>query len=160
MGRAAFGLKFWSWCWVICVRDLLWNMNLVANWAYYVHIKLHFIRQRIYSVSIRKFKLLILFREITPIYWERYKCTCILQSAVVPLCCIWLYIGIIIAGLQMVIKGDRYVVLLCISFTFCCIEETQHAGMILVSTRIYTLAVKESKVVTFLAARNTGGLEV
>ena len=70
------------------------------------------------------------------------------------------YIGIIIAGLDLVIKGDRYVVLLCIPFTFCCVEETQRAGMILVSTRIYTLAVKEGKVVTFLAARNTGGVKV
>jgi len=46
----------------------------------------------------------------------------------------------------MVNKGDRYLVLLCISFTFCCVEEIRHAGMILVSTSIYTLAVKEGKV--------------
>lgn len=122
--------------------------------------KTPFHSQRVHSVSIRKIKLLILFREIIPIYWEKYEGTCILQSAVVPLCCSWLYTGIIIAGLQMVIKGDRYVILLFIYFTFCCAEETQHAGMILVSTRIYTLAVKEGKVATFLAARNTGGVEV
>ena len=51
----------------------------------------------------------------------------------------------------MVNKGDQHMVLLCISFTFCCVEEILHAGMILVSTRIYTVAVKEGKVVTFRA---------
>jgi len=60
-----------------------------------------------------------MFREIIHIYWEKYiqhEGTCILQSAVVPFCCSWLYIGIIIPGLQVVNKGDRYLVLLCIYF--------------------------------------------
>lgn len=48
-------------------------------------------------------------------------------------------------------KGDQYMVLLFIYLTFCCVKEIRHAGMILVSTRIYTVAVKEGKVVTFRA---------
>jgi hypothetical protein len=71
-----------------------------------------------------------------------------------------LYIAIIIAGLQGVNKGDQYLVIPYISSTLCCVEEIRHGGMNLMSTRIYTLAVKEGKVVTVLAARNTGGVEV
>ena len=73
--------------------------------------------------------------------------TCLLQSAVVPFCCSQLYIRIIIAGLQVVNEGDRYLVLLSVSFTFCCVEEIRYAGMILVSTWMYILAAKEGKVV-------------
>ena len=156
-----------------------WNFEVGVGWAawetgcetwiwiptrhFYVHIKYHFVRKRINTESIRKIKLLILFREIIHIYWEKYiqhESTCILQSALVPFCCSWLYICIIIAGLQVVNKGDQYLVLLCISSTFCCVEEIRHAGMILVSTRIYALAVKEGKVVTVLALGNAGGVEV
>jgi hypothetical protein len=43
---------------------------------------------------------------------------------------------------------------------FGCVEEIRHAGMILLSTWIYTLAVKEGKVATVLGLRNRGGVEV